>query len=98
MLSNESKELSLFYVIGNYSVIFLLHKKRSAKDAHLAERKLAASDTARARKSPASGLFILVPKGSNISILHQSLMVFVIIMGKHHIQRMIFLYHLLISI
>ena len=48
-----------FYVIGDYFVIFLLHKKRSAKDAHLAELKLAASDTARARKSPASGLFVL---------------------------------------
>ena len=52
----------LFCVIGNYSVIFLLHKKRSAKEAHLAEVKLAASDTARARKSPASGLFVPMEK------------------------------------
>ena len=39
--------------------MFLLHKKRSAKDTHLAEVELAASDTARARKSPAGGLSVL---------------------------------------
>ena len=45
-----------FYVIGNY---VLLHKKRSAKETHLAEKKLVVNDTARARKSPTSGLFVL---------------------------------------
>ena len=59
MMDCCSEYSSPFYVIGNYYVIFLLHKKRSAKDAHLAEMKLAASDTARARKSPASGLLVL---------------------------------------
>ena len=50
------RESNLFYVIGNY---VLLHKKRSAKEAHLAEPKLVESGTARARKSPTSGLFVL---------------------------------------
>ena len=44
----------IFYAIGN---CVLLHKKRSAKEAHLAEMKLVINDTARARKSPTSGLF-----------------------------------------
>ena len=50
------RESNLFYVIGNY---VLLHKKRSAKETHLAEKKLVVNDTARARKSPTSGLFVL---------------------------------------
>ena len=28
---------TLFYAIGNYSVMFLLHKKRSAQEAHARE-------------------------------------------------------------
>ena len=47
---------SSFYTIGN---CVLLYKKRSAKEAHLAEKKLVVNDTARARKSPTSGLFVL---------------------------------------
>ena len=45
-----------FYAIGN---CVLLYKKRSAKEALLAEKKLVVNDTARARKSPTSGLFVL---------------------------------------
>ena len=45
-----------------------MYKKRSAKEALLAEKKLVVNDTARARKSPTSGLF--VPIG-NYSILHK---------------------------
>ena len=44
-------------VIGN---CVLLHKKRSAKEVHLAEMKLVINDTARARKSPTSGLFFML--------------------------------------
>ena len=47
---------TLFYAIGN---CVLLYKKRSAKEALLAEKKLVVNDTARARKSPTSGLFVL---------------------------------------
>ena len=46
---------SSFYTIGN---CVLLYKKRSAKEALLAEKKLVVNDTARARKSSANGLFI----------------------------------------
>ena len=38
---------------------YLSYKKRSAKDAYLAEMKLVVNDIARARKSPESGLFVL---------------------------------------
>ena len=38
---------------------FLSNKKHFVQDAHLAEMKLVVNDTARARKSPASGLFVL---------------------------------------
>ena len=44
----------LFYVIGNY---VLLHKKRSAKEVHLAEKKLVVNDTAGARKYMIKNIF-----------------------------------------
>ena len=63
---------SLYYVIGILRSNFLLHNKRSAKEAHLAEMKLAASDTARARKSPAGGLFALILKSISWAVLFLS--------------------------
>ena len=46
---------ALFYAIGN---CVLLHKKCSAKEAHLVELKLAVNHITRVQKSPANKLFI----------------------------------------
>ena len=63
--AEEIIELSSLVMILKARAFFAIEiasycKKSSAKDAHLAEKKLVVNDTARARKSPAGGLFVLV--------------------------------------
>ena len=60
--------LTVFLYARKLRCNYLAYKKRSAKDAHLAEMKLVVSDTARARKSPVNGLFVLQKFSQNIML------------------------------